>query len=142
MWIFLNDAFVSVVEDRADSSRLVVRARKEGDVERFLQGAMAAELRVVQTDHADYRFRAYVPRRVVARVLEAVALSLDYPNFKDSVEDDERHDVYSRVWSVALALDERRAPRRFADATGDLFDHEDEEANEREARKFYESRSD
>lgn len=122
MWIFLNDSFVSVVEDRADSSQLVVRARKEGDVERFLQGAMASELRVVQTDHADYRFRASVPRRVVARVLEAVALSLDYPNFKDSVGDDERHAIYSRVWSVGLDLDERQARRRFYEPTGDLFD--------------------
>lgn len=127
MWIFLNDSFVSVVEDRADSSRLVVRARKEGDVERFVQGAMSAELRVVQTDHADYRFRASVPRRVVARVLEAVALSIDYPNFKDSVDDEDRHDAYLRVWSAALALDERRAPRRYCDSTGDLFDDEDDE---------------
>lgn len=132
MWIFLNDSFVSVVEDRADSSLLVVRARKEGDVERFLQGAMAAELRVVQTDHADYRFRASVPRRVVARVLEAVALSLDYPNFKDSVDDDERHAIYSRVWSVALGLDERQGARRFYDSTGDLFDDEGTEDESRD----------
>lgn len=132
MWIFLNDAFVSVVEDRSDSSLLVVRARKEGDVERFLQGAMAAELRVVQTDHADYRFRASVPRRVVARVLEAVALSLDYPNFKDSVDDKDRHDVYLEVWYAALRLDERRSLRRFYEATGDLFDDEGTEDESRD----------
>jgi hypothetical protein len=126
LWIFLNDAFVSVVEDRADSTMLVVRARRAGDVERFVEGCMAAELRVVQTDHADYRFRTSVPRRVVARALEAAALSLDYPNFKDSVDDDERHAIYSRVWSAALSLDERRGRRYFDEATGDLFDDREE----------------
>ena len=134
MWIFLNDAFVSVVEDRADSTMLVVRARRAGDVERFIEGSMLAELRVVQTDHADYRFRASVPRRVVARALEAAALALDYPNFKDSVEEDERHAIYSRVWSAALALDERRGRWMVPidEPTGDLFDERDDEDAGRE----------
>lgn len=127
MWIFLNDAFVSVVEDRADSSHLVVRGRRKGDVEKFLEGCIAAELRVVQTDHADYRFRASVPRRAVARALEAAALSLDYPNFKDSVEEDERHSIYARVWSAALSLDERNSAARFRDFDPheDIFENDD-----------------
>lgn len=127
MWIFLNDCFVSVVEDRDNSACLVVRGRRPGDVDKFLEGCIADRLRVVQTDHADYRFRVSVPRRTVERALQAAVMSLDYPNFKDSVEDDERHAIYARVWSAALELDERRRlPLRIFDDTREPFDDEDE----------------
>jgi hypothetical protein len=60
MWIFLSDAFLSVVADKADPSgeRLLVRARRSGDIERVFP-----EAAVFSVAGADYAFRAWLPRR-------------------------------------------------------------------------------
>lgn len=99
MWIILNDAFVSIVAHRDKPDVLLVRARVEGDIERALPGAQ------VWTDPAaDYRYRAEVTREVVAQALADAVRGIDYGNFKDSVEDRQRHAAYAAVWSDLTAL--------------------------------------
>jgi hypothetical protein len=124
----MRDSFVSVVVDRERPSNLLVRARREGDVQNLLTGFQPG-LRVVQTDHADYRFRASVSRPVFERAFKAQAAAIDYSNFKDAVDEDDgyRHDVYSRVWGAALSLDARRPLRNWPE---DLFDDEPEQDDE------------
>lgn len=113
MWVFLNDAFVSVVRDTRDASgqRLLVRARRRADLERFLRPHCV--FRIEWTEDADYRWRASVPRAAVMAALAERVDSLDYPNFKDSVWDKERAGVYMRVWSAGLDLEPGR-PARWA----------------------------
>ena len=60
---------------------------------------------------SDYPFRARLPRgRVAARIAEAVR-GIDYGNFKATVTDRRRHDVYMDVWAV-LARDQDRSSGR------------------------------
>lgn len=95
MWVFLSDAFLSIVADRADPSRLLVRGRLEGDIERVFPRATVQE-----TPQADYRFRAYIARGIVARVLVERILEIDYPNFKATLSDRRRILPYHDVWET------------------------------------------
>ena len=101
MWICLNDSFLSIV-DKGDPSgdTLLVRARREGDIGRVFPEAV-----VSINSGSDYAYRARLPReRVVAQIAEAVR-SIDYGNFKATVVERRRHDVYMDIWSV-LARDQ------------------------------------
>lgn len=95
MWVFLNDAFVSAVQHRSDPGLLVVRARFAQDLNRLFPKA-----KVTSSDATDYRFRVIVKREEFAQVMFDRAMSIDYGNFKDSVPEKWRHDVYAGVWSV------------------------------------------
>lgn len=103
MWVFFNDAFLSIVDNDADPECLLVRARVKGDIERVF---LSAEVHV--TPVADYRFRASVERSMVAEALAARVRELDYPNFKDSVREDWRHHAYARVWGIMFDLQQQR----------------------------------
>lgn len=97
MWIFLSDAFLSVVADKADpnSDRLLVRARRAGDIERVFP-----EAEVFSVAGADYAFRAWLPRQRVATALREQVQSLSYANFKDSINDPGYHDAALAAWSA------------------------------------------
>lgn len=104
MWIFLSDSFVSVVADRNDPARLLVRARRPGDIEAFLAPVtLPREFAVTESPDADYKFRAFVPREVIARATVAHASAIDYSNFKNTVREPARHSAYMDVWSVMHA---------------------------------------
>jgi len=107
MWVFLNDAFVSAVEHKDDRRLLVVRARVEGDLERFFTGM---DVEVQRHDDRDYLFRTIVTKEDFARRLSARAELIDYPNFKSSVaaRDIGRHEAYLRVWVVMAGLQRHR----------------------------------
>lgn len=109
MWICLNNAFVSAVEHNSDPTLLVVRARVSGHLEAFFDGTIpAAELNVEVHPERDYLYRTIVRRHAFADALSHHAVnSIDYGNFKDSVENDALHDAYSRVWGVMLGLQDR-----------------------------------
>ena len=101
MWICLNDSFLSIV-DKGDPSgaTLLVRARRAGDIERVFP-----EAEVSTKGGSDYAYRARLPReRVASRIAEAVQ-GIRYPNFKATVREARRHDVYMDVWA-ALARDQ------------------------------------
>lgn len=104
MWIFQNDSFVSVVEHHSDPAMLVVRGRLPGDVERAVPEASGL---VQVTPGNDYRFRATLPRAVVADAICRQVGCIDYPNFKGSVDARARprylHALHS-VWSVMHRL--------------------------------------
>ncbi len=96
MWICMNDSFFSIVNIPGDPDQLKVRARFEGDIEQVF----GPNVRVRKTPHRDYLYRAYVDRRLVAEVLSKRIENINYPNFKDSVLDQGKHDAYSDVWGV------------------------------------------
>jgi hypothetical protein len=104
MWIFLNDAFLSVVADKADprGDRLLVRARRAGDIERVFP--MAEVFRVAGSDYAH---RAWVPRGQVAEALAARVEAIDYPNFKNTIEDTGYHAAAMQVWGAMHRFQQR-----------------------------------
>ena len=103
MWIIMNDAFLSVVQNIYDEDELLVRARVEGDIERVFSNA-----EVFADEGSDYKYRSYLNKREVAKVIEWNVLDIDYGNFKNSVSssDSKRRNVYDRVWSDLLRLQE------------------------------------
>lgn len=109
MWIFLKDAFFSIVTCPKNDRLLTVRARVPGDIERVFSRA-----KVYPTPDRDYAFRAFIPRHVVARAIAHEVMTIDATNFKASVKEDFRHDAYMRVWGAALSLQERPLLRRDA----------------------------
>lgn len=110
MWLITNTAFVSIVEHRDDASKLIVRGRFKGDVERFLN-PLTSGLRVIEevTPTADYRFRAVVQREEVAHAMLRAAQRITYPNFKDSIKAAFRKSIAMRVWSIFHGAQQQRA---------------------------------
>lgn len=112
MWLYLPDAFLSLVADH-DTAMLLVRAHVRGDIERVFHGVAAEE-----TPADEYRFHAVIDRQIVADVIAGRLLSIDYDSHRAAVTDDERHAVYLDVW-----LDTREGfgstePQRAARANG------------------------
>jgi hypothetical protein len=105
VWIFLNDAFVSIVADRHNDNRFLVRARFAGDIERLWPDA-----EVLVGAGSDYLFRAFLPRQLVAEVLAQRLLYVDYGNFKGSVRDWDRHSAYLGVWNEMSRAQQRSIP--------------------------------
>jgi hypothetical protein len=95
----LNDAFFSIVSKGCARDEVLVRARREGDIEKLF-----ADVKVERATNTDYAFRAVVKRSVVADVLTGEVHRINYGNFKDSVSDTPLHNAYSRVWSTMSSL--------------------------------------
>lgn len=104
MWVYLNHAFLSIVAHRDDGDVLLVRARRAGDIERVFPTA-----EVKETPAADYRFRAALPRPVVADALAGAVAEIGYPNFKASVAERDRHNAYLGCWAVMSGWQEAAA---------------------------------
>jgi len=95
MWICLNDSFLSIVAVKGDDERLLVRARRAGDIERVFPQA-----EVLVGAGTDYLYRAFLPRSTVSDAITARIKSIDYTNFKGSVKESDRHDVYMEFWNI------------------------------------------
>lgn len=104
MWVFMSNAFLSIVEHRAKYDYLLVRARAEGDIERVFPDAT-----VTKTPAADYLFRAVIPRQEVAAAMAAQVEAIAYDNFKNSVAEDDRHRAYFGAWAAMNDFQRRRA---------------------------------
>lgn len=101
MWVFLNNAFLSIVADENNEHQLLVRARKEGDIEAAfgsVSDGLGFALVVAYTPRADYAYRTFVPRHHVKNLFSGIVQNIEYTNFKDSVREDKRHDTYMSVW--------------------------------------------
>lgn len=95
MWLCLNTAFFSIVAPKEDpDDRLLVRARRKGDIERVF------DVPGVYSPGRDYAYRALLERDAVAAVVMCQVLGIQYGNFKDSVKEPALHSVYNAVWSV------------------------------------------
>ena len=104
MWIFTQTGFLSVVENRADSHSLIVRARAEADIAAL---ADFADQEVVEMLDADYRFRVQLPRVTFATFMREQIAEITYPNFKGRLHEHnhnapaiEREQFAYRVWQA------------------------------------------
>ncbi|HOJ59080.1 MAG TPA: hypothetical protein PK878_02230 [bacterium] len=103
MWIFTSNAFVSIVKDRNNPERRLVRARCAGDIE-----ALFPDADVFQDPGADYRFRAFLPASEVSQRLSEYVQAMEYTNFKHSIprEKEKYHEACTWVWSLMRGLQE------------------------------------
>lgn len=95
MWIFLADSFLSIVDKGGDGSTLLVRARRAGDIETIFP-----EASVVTGAGTDYRYRARLPRELVAARIAEKVFNTNCGNFKANVKDAKRRYTYSKVWEA------------------------------------------
>lgn len=96
MWVFLREAFVSIVAHRDKPGVLLVRARLAGDIERAFAGY---RFKVRRTPRADYLYRAALSFLDVREALANHVNAIDYDNFKAGVGPD-RRETYSKVWDT------------------------------------------
>lgn len=101
MWLALSRSFISVVADRGNPDRLLVRARVAGHIE-----AVFPEAEVFTDAGADYFYRAFIDREAVAQQISKEVQEIDYDNFKSSVADHGLHQAYLRVWGAMRNLQE------------------------------------
>jgi len=102
MWLFTTDGFYSVVQDKDDPDRVVVRARTAEDMARFAM-AVGYPGEWKHTPKADYAYRLIVARDLFIQWTAEQAAKIDYPNFKDAVQQRQgvgRAFVYSGVWDT------------------------------------------
>lgn len=95
----LSNCFFSVVNKDCGPAELLVRARRAGDIEKVFPDA-----KVTRNTKSDYLYRAVLPRDVVKQALAGMIDKIDYPNFKDSVEDSSLHAAYAGVWHAMAGL--------------------------------------
>ena len=81
MWIFLTNAFYSISEDMISPDHLVVRARLPGDIEMYFPDA-----EIQENAGTDYRYRASIPRILVADAIRERILQIDYQDFHGSAD--------------------------------------------------------
>jgi hypothetical protein len=92
----LNDAFLSVVSDQQDPTRLLVRARRK----EALLAVCGKDVEVIESTGADYRWREFVDRKLFSVLVAARIEAISYDNFKHSVADDDLHELYMRFWGL------------------------------------------
>ena len=96
MWIFTPEFAVSIVQHNDDHSKLIVRSRQSGDIERFLGGEVSAE----STPTFDYPYRLVAPRDLVVAAMARSATDLGYGNVKGAVHERERAKVMYAVYEA------------------------------------------
>lgn len=103
MWVFNREGFFSVVQNQEADNQVMVRARFAQDLENLkkkLSSVGAFSIPTIKTPKADYPFRIILNKTEWAEYLRKSALDIDYPNFKSSLKDQKRHDIYLQVWGV------------------------------------------
>lgn len=98
MWICFNDGFVSAVQHREEPLLLMVRARRK----EILQ-SLFPNHEVTEGGSSDYQYRVVVAKEAFAVVVSERISDISYPNFKNSVEDEELHELYQRFWHLHYA---------------------------------------
>ena len=93
MWACFNNAFVSAVQDKNKKDGLVIRARRRDHLEKLFP-----EDKVIVNGGTDYKYRVYVSKEKYAELVKNAILGIDYGNFKNSVRDDDLHDLYNGFW--------------------------------------------
>jgi hypothetical protein len=96
MWLCFNDGFVSVVAHENRPDRLLVRARRKRD----LLNVCGKDADVIKNGGSDYRWRTFIDRKAFASVLAGRIERIRYPNFKNSVKDNDLHDLYVEFWQL------------------------------------------
>jgi len=105
MWTITTRGFYSVVAHRTKPDTVLVRGRVRDDIEAL--GDLIPDLEVFEDGHADYRWRAIVPKADWLAALNTMADEVDYDNFKNAVakrQGSERAHLYHDVWSVLYRL--------------------------------------
>lgn len=106
MWMLSTIGFFSIVTEKGDSDRLLVRTRVRADLEE-LRDRYLPDIDIVEGAGSDYRYRAVVARADFERTAAQLASDIDYSNFKNAVaqrQGAQRAALYGEVWSTLYEL--------------------------------------
>ena len=101
MWIFLNNSFLSIVENRNNKEELLVRSRVRGDIDKIFPDSNIFEM-----ENSDYKYRSYIKKIEVSEKIREIVTNINYDNFKNSISkyEDQRHSSYLNVWNEMRKL--------------------------------------
>ncbi len=116
MWLMTSKSFLSVVHKDCAPDELLVRSRMKGHIE-----ALFPDAKVTEATHTDYRYRAVLPREVVAKALADQVMNLKYNNYKNTVKNSRFHDALASVWFIMARLQPTRPYSGAAAARGRLL---------------------
>ncbi|MEI6358331.1 MAG: hypothetical protein WCP53_14710, partial [Verrucomicrobiota bacterium] len=105
--MFTQHGFYSIVADRVEAGRHLVRARVRPDLENLKKLAgITGTIRT--TPDADYRYRLSIDAAELIRLMNALANTVDYPNFKARISQrpDQvgRSGTYHPIWAEAAKM--------------------------------------
>src|SRR5215813_3564765 len=112
MWLFTKYGFYSVVEDRFNKDKVMVRARSRQHLV-ALQNLNAVSLKgckIARTDSADYRFRMRMTKSQWRLCHERLVETLTYRNYKDEAKKlrDKDFDLaLGEIWAIMHEYQER-----------------------------------
>jgi hypothetical protein len=96
MWICLRDGFLSIVVDKNDPTRLLVRARRK----EHLVNVFGKDAEMIKTPGADYRWRVFVGRADFKTLVNRRLDGIEYTSFQDSVKDRDLDEMYKQFWNI------------------------------------------
>lgn len=95
MWIFTNRGFISAVKSDEQPDTMIIRARNKAHLT-----ALLPEFEPVTMPGHDYARRVFISTARFGELMTELAASIDYGNFKNSIQDDVYHHACSDVWGV------------------------------------------
>jgi hypothetical protein len=113
VWIFSRIGFFSAVRESSQpDARISVRARIKGDLEALRETYLPELTSTVEWPGRDYPYRGFCSVEELAKGMSAIAMDIDYNNFKSQVMAEQglpRELLYARVWGVMNGADQKLA---------------------------------
>lgn len=93
MWLCFNDGFVSAVQHRDKPDELVIRSRRQEILKNLFP-----EKEITVGGSTDYKYRVFCHKNELMKIVSDRISNISYDNFKNSVMDDDLHDLYADFW--------------------------------------------
>lgn len=106
MWLFTETGFVSVVQDRNDDTRMLVRARDKQSLKQIADW-YGAEI-IDKVGRSDYPYRLFITRTQFVDWLVEMGSMLNYDNYKNQAAKTRGYDFVEPlhdVWAVMHQLE-------------------------------------
>ena len=84
MWLITQHGFYSLVRDRENAARFLVRSRVRKDLLN-LKSLAGLEAEVQSSPDREYPFRLRIDEREMPRIMNALGNSIDYPSFTSRI---------------------------------------------------------
>jgi|GEM_PF-3954810 len=119
MWIATNKFFCSIVQDVNNKDKFLIRFRSEKHAKAFQK--LVKRKYNIDTS-ADYKYRMYIPKYEFIAVMTLFMLDIDYPNFKDSVDDPKYHNILLEMWFILRRYQEDENALKIGKVQEDYFE--------------------
>jgi hypothetical protein len=99
MWFCFKNAFVSAVQHNEKPDILVVRARRRKHLE-----VLFPHHEIIGMVGSDYKWRCFVDKSHFAELVRRTIMEIDYDNFKNTVKDQDLHEMYMDIWTAGWVM--------------------------------------